>query len=1016
MGGIGKTTLARVVSRMVAKKYEGYCFLANVREVCEKDGLVPLQQQLISQILNESMNIQNVDDGVFVIKNRLRHKRILLVLDDVNQLDQLKKLAGKHNWFGLGSRVIITTRDRHLLHILGVDEIYETEGLNDDEALHLLSLKAFHKDHPPKDYLELSKDVVKYTKGLPLAIEILGSFLFGRSINLWKSTLNRLTKFPEHEILQALKISYDGLHETEKKIFLYIACFFNHEDKDSVVEKLDYPGLYPEVGLGVLVDKSLIKISDNEVWMHDLLEEMGRKIVHEESPEDPGRRSSLWSFEDINNVLTKNTGTEAIQAIVLKLPESKEADWNPESFSKMHHLKLLIIKNIQLVLGPKHLPNGLRFLDWSGYPSKSLPLNFQSNDLIELYMCSSYIERLWKGAKSFERLKIIEMNESSNLIETPDFTKVPNLEKLVLEDCINLTGVHPSIGVHKKLTLLNLKGCKNLKTLPNKFEIESLKILILSGCSKVRKIPEFEENMQRVLKLYLNGTAITKLPTSIGHLTGLALLNIRDCKSLTCLPNTIFNLKFLTDVNIFGCRKLGRLPENLGNAESIEKLDLSETAIRQVPSSISLLKNLKVLSFFGCKGLSSSNNSWYELLPFYFMPRSPNPVGLSSLSSLCSLTNLNLSGCNVKAIPIDIGSLFCLDKMDLSKNSFVCLPESIDQLRKLRIFWFTGCTGLRSLPKFPSNIVSIRGYGCTSLETVPDLLKPNYLCEAELVLSNCSRLANNQGVIDMFFAVIRKHLQGLSFDNRHDFQDFDNRYDFQDFDNKWYYEILIPGSVIPKWFSHQSMGAKVTITVSSYLCDEWMGIAVCVVFCSLPHHQIDLEGVLECWLMVNGKYMSCAPSMITFVALSDHIWLLYVLRQRYKDDEVDVKLLKEWEANEFKQIGIEIVASPGLEVKECGFRMVYKKDIEDLNQTMVQSSNTSIIPYEDLGVLYYNFDNSVVVAEGNKEKRTRDDYDGVGASGDGSSNDVPHPKRIERLAEFNNPGNSDCVKSSEYKD
>ena len=84
-GGIGKTTLARVVSRMVAKKYEGYCFLANVREVCEKDGLVLLQQQqLISQILKENMNIQNADDGVFVIKNWLRHNRILLVFDDVN--------------------------------------------------------------------------------------------------------------------------------------------------------------------------------------------------------------------------------------------------------------------------------------------------------------------------------------------------------------------------------------------------------------------------------------------------------------------------------------------------------------------------------------------------------------------------------------------------------------------------------------------------------------------------------------------------------------------------------------------------------------------------------------------------------------------------------------------------------------------------------------------------------------------------------------------------------------------
>ena len=305
MGGIGKTTLARVVFHMVSKKFEGCCFLPSVREVFEKDGLLPLQQQLITKILNES--IQDVDEGVFVIKNRLRHKRILLVLDDVNQLDQLKKLVGKHNWFGSGSRVIITTRDKHLLHLLEVNEIYEAEGLNGDEALHLLSLKAFNKDHPPEDYLELSRDVVQYTRGLPLAIDILGSFLFNRSINQWKSTLMRLKKFPESAILQALKISYDGLHETEKKIFLHIACFLNHGYKNSVVKKLDYFDLYPDIGLKVLVDKSLIKMNHLGVWIHDLLQEMGRKIVHEKCPEEPGKRSILWSFEDINCVLTKNS-------------------------------------------------------------------------------------------------------------------------------------------------------------------------------------------------------------------------------------------------------------------------------------------------------------------------------------------------------------------------------------------------------------------------------------------------------------------------------------------------------------------------------------------------------------------------------------------------------------------------------------------------------------------------------------------------------------------------------------
>uniref|UniRef100_A0A2N9F3Y2 Disease resistance protein RPS4B/Roq1-like leucine-rich repeats domain-containing protein n=1 Tax=Fagus sylvatica TaxID=28930 RepID=A0A2N9F3Y2_FAGSY len=290
--------------------------------------------------------------------------------------------------------------------------------------------------------------------------------------------------------------------------------------------------------------------------------------------------------------------------MVLKLREPKEAYWRPESFSKLHHLKLLIIDGVHLSHDPKHLPNSLRIIDWSGYPSKSFP------------------------SKSFERLKSIRLRKSPKLVETLDFTKVPILEKLVLEDCINLPRVHPSIGVHKKLKVVSLKGCKNLKSLPSKFEMESLEILILSGCSKVKKIPEFGGSMECVRKLYLDGTAISKLPASIENLNGLASLKLKDCKNLVCLPSTIFNLKLLKDVDISGCSKFERLPDNLGNAESVEELDVSGTAIRHVPSSIGLLKNLKRLSLEGCKGLSSSNKSWYELIPFYSKPDKSRSRGI----------------------------------------------------------------------------------------------------------------------------------------------------------------------------------------------------------------------------------------------------------------------------------------------------------------------------------------------------------------------------------------------------
>ena len=307
-GGMGKTTLARVVYSMISNQFEACCFIANVREVYEKYGILQLQQTLLEDLLIlRDMKVKDVDKGVLTIKNRLRHKKILLVLDDVSELDQLNKLVAEHNWFGPGSRVIITTRDVHLLMTRKVDKIYEIEGLSYDEAFHLFNSKAFDKGYPTEDYLELSKTFVRYANGLPLAIEVLGSFLYNKSTYEWKSELGRLKEFPEKKIFNVLQISFDGLQEIEKEIFLHIACFFNHNNKKYIIAILDCLELYPEIGLRVLSDKSLIKLQDNQLWMHDLLQEMGRDIVRKECPKDPGKRSRLWLHKDIDNVLTKNT-------------------------------------------------------------------------------------------------------------------------------------------------------------------------------------------------------------------------------------------------------------------------------------------------------------------------------------------------------------------------------------------------------------------------------------------------------------------------------------------------------------------------------------------------------------------------------------------------------------------------------------------------------------------------------------------------------------------------------------
>ncbi|XP_021803286.1 TMV resistance protein N-like, partial [Prunus avium] len=150
MGGVGKTTLANLVFERLSHNFELSSFLSNVREVSAKHGtLVDLQKQLLYPILKENIiQVKDERSGISFIRKCLRNKKVLIVLDDVDQLKQLETLVGEKNWFGLGSRIVITTRNERLLVEHGITKPYEVKVLNDNEAFALFSQKAFKKSEP----------------------------------------------------------------------------------------------------------------------------------------------------------------------------------------------------------------------------------------------------------------------------------------------------------------------------------------------------------------------------------------------------------------------------------------------------------------------------------------------------------------------------------------------------------------------------------------------------------------------------------------------------------------------------------------------------------------------------------------------------------------------------------------------------------------------------------------------------------------------------------------------------
>ncbi|CAL5380260.1 unnamed protein product [Camellia sinensis] len=415
--------------------------------------------------------------------------------------------------------------------------------------------------------------------------------------------------------------------------------------------------------------------------MHQLLRDIGREIIRQESPKEPGKRSRVWHHKDVYNVLKEKTGTETIEGFILDLcvlqedmqgksvnntqhhhfdnfvdnnlskrwrhhglfswlptysvstESNEEVDLNTDAFFLMCKLQILQLYSVQLIGGYENFPKKLRWLHWHGFPLKFIPNDFPLESLVVLDMRNSSLAQLWKGTKVL--LKILNLSHFHGLVDSPDFSLLPNLEKLKLKDCINLVGVHESIGKLERLVLLNLRGYRNL----------------------------------------------TKLPREIVLLKSLEELILSDCSSLD------------------------KLPPDLVKMES-----------------------LKVLNADGINQLSSNSGAvkpWHEHIWSWVskLRSRPKSICFSLTSLLRSSVSLNLSNCNISGdgIPRDLNTLSSLQSLHLHRNPICSLPGSLKGLTRLIVLNLADCTRLQSLPELPLSLYSLDLSGCRSLEMVANL-------------------------------------------------------------------------------------------------------------------------------------------------------------------------------------------------------------------------------------------------------------------------------------------------------
>ncbi|KAL6130689.1 hypothetical protein ACLB2K_069068 [Fragaria x ananassa] len=701
MGGIGKSTIAKAVYEKYSPQFEHKCFLDNVKEgFLTKNGKV-LLEDLLSRIL-KIKDRSTLDEGLNMMRERLGEKKILLVLDDVDKMEQIDTLIGENPSFGDGSRIIITTRDKNLLARFLV---YEPELFTTEKVLELFHRYAFRTIKPSKNYDEISRRAVEYAHGLPLALKVLGALLDNKKLEEWEYELKKIKKMSitfldDNKIGRVLWASYDGLDEWQKKIFLDIACFFRGKWEEDVTPFHESCGFSPQKELRVLEERSLVNVVSSfvgrQLEMHDLIQEMGREIVRQESTKDPGRRSRLWYYEDVLQVLAQNT----------PLPNLVRMDLGHSTY---------LIKTPDFIGA-----TNLKELDLAG--------------------CTSLLE-VHPSISALKSLVRLNLDGCSNLVNFPNISgNMMELQELHLDET-SITEMPSSINDLPGLQHLNLRGCRELRSLPSSIHMKSLGYLDLSGCSKLEEFPEISEVMERLYKLHLDGTAVKELPSSINNLTGLVSLSMRNCTRLVSLPDEICYLARLGNLDLTGCSKLSKLPDNFQNWESLGEFGqscpnhlykLEGSGIKQLPFCIS--RRRESLSCKGWKDLTAPFSSW--------------PT--TCINPSCSiLVHLDLSDCNLLELSDAIAHLSRLQTLRLSRNrNLESLPAAMNRLPHLRELHLEDCKRLESIPELSSSIEYISADDCTTLVTVPTL-QLQCVGIISFTFLNCLKLENTNLFMDI---------------------------------------------------------------------------------------------------------------------------------------------------------------------------------------------------------------------------------------------------------------------------
>nr|GEW81474.1 Toll/interleukin-1 receptor (TIR) domain-containing protein [Tanacetum cinerariifolium] len=652
MAGIGKTSLAKSIYWLHQHEFKKSSLVENIETRCgpQLSTLLHLQNQLLRDMLNKSISEEhNVDVCTSKIQKALLNKKVFIVLDGVDNHEQVDVLVGRKGVHP-GSKIIITTRDASLTEKCALFRVafppkhtnLALEGLSGTDSLRLLCWHAFGGYAPKKGYEVEATRASKYCEGHPLALKVLGSSLINEDVATWSHTFRMLetTEF-RTRVHKVLRVSFDSLpSENCKELFKHIACFFVGENREVTEEILEGCGIHTSYGIQKLIDRCLLTIGvQNQLRMHQLLQDLGRELVRQESPHKPWKRSRVWNHEESLNILQEEKGTTKIQGLVLDmkmlqkglmrgsssvidhifqshdlimnfgagLPVDRVPEFSSSRFknielrtnvlNKMENLNLLRLNHVKFNGSYKNFPKGLRGLCLHGFQSKYIPSDLPMEKLVALDMSYSDLKHLWRKPTHLGSLKYLNLSYCK-FVTVGGFKGIPALKTLTLKGCKSLTSVCDTIGECGSLALLDMRYCHKLKNLPVSIsKLTSVRVLLLDGCIGARK---FENKMMhmKLLQVVNKDCVCTNSHVCFSAITRF-ILNNQKSLSLS-LPPSLVTLSLQSN-NLSN----ESFPMDFSSMSKLKNLYLDNNPIDSLPGCLRSLSRLEKLSVADCLMLKS---------------------------------------------------------------------------------------------------------------------------------------------------------------------------------------------------------------------------------------------------------------------------------------------------------------------------------------------------------------------------------------------------------------------------